>query len=289
MTKKNTYIIGGLVAVGCLAGLVFAQQRSSMRQRGGSGGVGYIDRNVPDTTDRKGVPDWHVDPQFKSDLFTFVRVRWRSWRSGDIWATDYPDGELNFSFRLQQVTSMKVDPQPKTVELTDDELFDYPFIYMLEVGSLTFTDEEVTNLRRYLLNGGFLMVDDFWGEQAWDNFYQEIKKVFPEAQYEPVELPLEHKIFHCVYDLKEKPQVPGIDTFMMYGDPKHTWERYDAKEPHYRAIFDEKGRIMVMICHNTDLGDGWEREGEDERYFKEFAEKKSYPMGINIVFWAMTH
>lgn len=131
------------------------------------------------------------------------------------------------------------------------------------------------------------MVDDFWGEDEYANFYGEIKRVFPDK--EPQELPLEHPIFHCVYDLKEKPQVPSIHSAMRGRDSGITWERWDAKEPHYKGIVDDKNRLMVIICHNTDLGDGWEREGEDEWYFREFAEKKSYPLGINIVFYAMTH
>ena len=138
-------------------------------------------------------------------------------------------------------------------------------------------------VRRYLTNGGFLMVDDFWGDREYENFYENIKRVFPNR--EPEELDLSHDIFHNVYDLKQKPQVPSI----------HAWyngmttERYDAQEPHYRAIHDDKGRIMVMICHNTDNGDGWEREGEFQYFFREFSEKKAYPLGINIIFYAMTH
>jgi hypothetical protein len=242
-----------------------------------------------DLTDRRGVPDWEVDPQFKHDVFTFVRIRYNSWGRGGAWATDYPDSDLNFPYRLQQLTSMKVDPKPIILELTDDALFDYPFIYLIEPGSLSFTEEEIVALRRYLTNGGFLMVDDFWGEEEWANFYQEIKRVFPAPAQEPTELPLEHPIFHCVYDLKEKPQVPSIHGAIRGREAGITWERWDAREPHYKGIFDDKGRMMAIICHNTDLGDGWEREGEDEWYFREFAEKKSYPLGINIVFYAMTH
>jgi hypothetical protein len=145
------------------------------------------------------------------------------------------------------------------------------------------TEPEVAGLRRYLLNGGFLMVDDFWGEQEWYGFYQNIKRVFPDR--EPLELPLEHEIFHCVYDLKQKPQVPSIHAW--YGG--RTFERWDAQEPHYRALFDDKDRMMAIICHNTDLGDGWEREGEDPGYFREMSEKWAYPLGINIVTYAMTH
>lgn len=238
-------------------------------------------------TDRNGVPTWEVDPDFKKDVFTFVRIKYNSSGRWGRWATDFPDSDLNFSYRLQQLTSLKVDPDGKILELTDPELFHYPFAYMIEPGELEFMPDEVTALRRYLLNGGFLMVDDFWGEAEWANFYYEIKKVFPDR--EPVELPLEHPIFHCVYDLKEKPQVPSIGVAQYGRGQGITWERPDAKEVHYKAITDDKGRIMVMICHNTDLGDGWEREGEDQWYFREFSEKKAYPLGINIIFYAMTH
>jgi len=127
------------------------------------------------------------------------------------------------------------------------------------------------------------MVDDFWGQDEWTTFYRQLKCVFPDR--EPEEIPLGHEIFHCVYDLEEKPQVPAINVAFS----GRTYERWDAQEPHYRALYDEKGRMMAIICHNTDLGDGWEREGVDPWYFKEFSEKYAYPLGINIVVYAMTH
>jgi hypothetical protein len=242
-------------------------------------------------SDRRGVPDWENEPGFEKDVFTFVRVRYDSYgwrgRSGGGWATDFPASDLNFSFRLQQLTSMKVSPEPKVLRLTDPELFDYPFLYLLEPGALEFHEEEVAALRRYLANGGFLMVDDFWGEDEWNNFYYEIRRVFPDR--EPRELPLEHPVFHCVYDLKTKPQIPSINHAWGGRSEGRTWERYDAQTPHYKGIFDDDGRMMVIICHNTDLGDGWEREGEDPWYFHEFSEKYAYPLGINIVVYAMTH
>ena len=286
MSIRHRLAAAGLVALVFVAGVVFAQDRS--RGRRGYGGRGY--GGVPnELTDRRGVPNWEVDPHFKSDVFTFVRVRYGGYRRGGGWATDYPDADLNFPWRLQQLTSIKVDPQPRIVELTDDALFDYPWVYMIEPGGLSFTEDEVVALRRYLLNGGFLMVDDFWGDDEWDNFYQEIKRVFPDR--EPVELDITHPIFRCVYPLKEKPQVPSIHSARR-GEGASTSDRpYDpgSVEVHYRAIFDDKGRMMTIICHNTDLGDGWEREGEDEWYFRTYSEPKSYPMGINIVFYAMTH
>jgi hypothetical protein len=156
-------------------------------------------------------------------------------------------------------------------------------LYLIEPGNMWLEEAEVTALRRYLLNGGFLMVDDFWGEDEWTVFYENIKRVFPDR--EPVELPLEHEIFHCVYDLKKKPQVPSIHAW--YNG--QTTERWDATEAHYKGIFDDNGRLMAIICHNTDLGDGWEREGMDPEYFREYSEKWSYPLGINIVTYAMSH
>ena len=237
--------------------------------------------------DRHGVPDWKLDNRFKHDCFTFVRLKYNSYRGWGRWATDYPDSDLNFSYRLQQLTSMKVDPNGKIVEITDPQLFDYPWVYMIEPGGLQFTEEEATTLRRYLFNGGFMMVDDFWGEDEWYNFYTQIKRVFPDR--EPMALPPDHPIFHCVYSLPEKPQIPSIGIAQRGRFSGITYERPDAKEVHYKGIFDDEGRMMVIICHNTDLGDGWEREGEDPWYFKEFSEKKAYPLGINIVFYAMTH
>ena len=244
-------------------------------------------RHRPITGERNGVPTWEVDPAFADDVFTFVRVKFNSHSSWDRWKTDYPDSDLNFSFRLQQLTSLKTDPDGRILELTDPEIFRYPFLYMIEPGDLAFHPEEIVALRRYLLNGGFLMVDDFWGEQEWANFYHEIKRVFPDR--EPEELPLDHPIFHCVYDLKEKPQVPSIGIAEWGRSQGITWERPDAREVHYKGIVDDRGRMMVVICHNTDLGDGWEREGENHEYFEKFSVPWSYPMGINIITYAMTH
>lgn len=239
--------------------------------------------------DRGDVPRWDVDTKFSKELFTFARVRYSSYGRGG-WAVDFPDSDLNFSLRLQQLTSMKVNPDPVVLELTDPKLYDYPFLYMIEPGSLFFSDEEVAALRRYCLNGGFLMVDDFWGDDEYENFATQIKRAFPDREI--IDVPLEHEIFHCVYNLSEKPQVPSIHAAQAGREYGMTWEqRWGTPTDHanYRAILDDAGRIMVFICHNTDLGDGWEREGENTWYFEEFSVKKAYPMGINIVTYAMTH
>jgi len=248
-------------------------------------------------------PEWSIDPRFEPDVFRFVRIQYdggggrgggggRWGRYGDRWDTDFPDAEDNFSYRLQQLTSLKVNPRPIYLRLTNPELFNYPFIYIVEPGDLMFSEEEVAALRKYLLGGGFLMVDDFWGGYQWDNWEFEINRVFPNR--DPVELPLSHEIFHCVFDLQEKPQIPnvGLGTqSLIPGSPNYgiTWEQPDDRDPHYRGLFDDDGRLMAIFCHNTDLGDGWEREGDNELYFREFSEKSAYPLGINIVFYAMTH
>ena len=249
-----------------------------------------------------GTPNWTNDAHFARDVFTFTRVKYSSgggrrsrggW--GDHrWKIDFPDSDLNLSYRVQQMTSIKVDPDGRVVKLTDKELADYPWIYIVEPGELHFTDEEVLALRRYLLNGGFLMVDDFWGEVQYANFHREMRRVFPDREAE--ELPMDHAIFNCVFPLgkypKNKLQVPNVGTGMRSQYDGVTWEYHDGEEcrdPHFKGIHDDKGRMMVFIAHNTDNGDGWEREGEYEYFFKNFSEKIAFPLGINVIFYAMTH
>lgn len=267
-------------------------------------GRGYY-RNEPRDA-RGGVPEWTNEAGFEKDVFAFVRViynssgRSRGYYGGFYgyggrgrWTTDAPDADLNLSFRLQQMTSMKVHPNETNIELTDPTLFHYPFIYIVEPGSLQFSEEEVTALRKYLLNGGFLMVDDFWGDDEWDNFYGEMKRVFPDRDY--VELPMDHPIFHAIFSLKmtkNELQIPNVGTGTASERTGVTWEdnHYgNTRDVHFRSYFDDKGRMVAIICHNTDNGDGWEREGDNEYYFREFSEKKAYPLMINIVFYAMTH
>jgi len=235
-------------------------------------------------------PEWKNDPEFENDVFTFARIRYTSsFRHGGRgdWTTDIPDSDLNLSYRLQQMTALKVDPNGKVIQLTDKELFNFPWIYIVEPGGLEFEEEEIPILRSYLLNGGFLMADDFWGEREWENFEEEMKRVFPDRDFR--ELELDHPLYQCVFPIDAKYQIPNVYTGTRSHDTGVTWERYDAREVHHRVLLDDKKRIMVIACHNTDNGDGWEWEGDNEYYFRNFSERAAYPLGINIIFYAMTH
>jgi len=286
LEKGRGFSLPALSKIGIIGFLLLACSPSSFAQFRG---------HQANRDNRAGVPEWEIDPAFKHDVFTFARIKFDSFgRSGrwgrGKWSTDYPDAELNLAYRLQQMTSLKVNPDSAVVTLDEDDLSEYPFLYMVEPGQITLSNKETKALRNYLLNGGFLMVDDFWGAREWSVFANEMHRVFPDR--EMVELPIEHPIFHMVFDLKEKPQIPSIYHAVNNRGTGITWEENKmpgARQVHYKGIFDDEGRLMAIICHNTDMGDGWEQEGESEWYFREFAEKKAYPMGINIIIYAMTH
>jgi len=211
---------------------------------------------------------------------------------GGSWLTDYPLAEIDLSIRLSELTKVAVSfeapgqPRHLIVQLTSDELFQCPVIIMQEVGRLFFTTEEAARLRTYLLKGGFLWVDDFWGSYAWDVWEAEIRKVFPATEYPIVDLPSTHPLFHTMFDLKGVPQIPGIGTWLGRGE---TSERgADSAEVHARAISDRSGRVMVFMTHNTDVSDSWEREGEDPQYFYKFS-IDGYRVAVNVLLYAMTH
>ena len=269
--------------------LLLAAGIASAQRWGRRGDMGDIRtaREVPSGS--TGTPTWEYPDAFKTDVFTFARIRYErgGWGRGGGWATDLPDSDLNLSWRLQQMTSMKVDPDARIIRPTDPELADYPFVYIAEPGALSFTDEEVVAMRKYLENGGFLLLDDFWGEEEWANCEEVIKQVLPNKSFG--EIPLTHPLYRSVFTIKEKAQVPNIDLGAASEFGGRTYERDDAEEVHHRGIFDDKGRPMVIALHNTDNGDGWEREGESAFYFKQFSERTAYPLAINIIFYVMTH
>jgi hypothetical protein len=221
-------------------------------------------------------------------MFTSVRYE----PGGQGWSTDYPDADINFSIRLSELTKTRVGratgdlPQHLVVRLKDDALFQCPYLHMEDVGTMQLDDEEVLRLREYLKKGGFLWVDDFWGELAWDHWTAEIRRVLPPEEYPMHDLPRDHPLWRAMFQIEKLPQIPSINHWSRSGGA--TSERIDSDEPTIRGISDHHGRLMVLMTHNTDISDAWEREGEDPRYFYLFS-PDGYAVGINVVIYAMTH
>jgi hypothetical protein len=215
--------------------------------------------------------------------FTFARAaysgtgRW-GWAS---WSTDYPKADRQFLIGVKRLTRIDAYAGEHPVSLDDPELHRYPFLYAVEVGRMSLTEPEVLGLRRHLAAGGFLLVDDFWGSREWAIFEAEIHRVLPGRPI--VDLPLDHPVFHTVYDIDELLQVPNVRNGMMGGP---YWER-DGHEPFCRGIFDEDGRLVVMINWNSDLGDAW--EWAENPYYPLDRSTFAYQLGINAIVFAMTH
>ena len=233
-------------------------------------------------------------PESFDGRFHYCRAVYRQNPRGDggSWLTDYPLAEIDLSIRVSELTKIAVSfngsgqPNHLIVRLTDDELFQCPVIIMQEVGRLLFSAEDAAQLRTYLLKGGFLWVDDFWGSYAWDVWESEIRKVFPATDYPIVDLPSSHALFHTMFDLTGVPQIPGIGTWL---SGRGTSERgADSAVVHSRAIADAEGRVMIFMTHNTDVSDSWEREGEDPQYFYQFS-INGYRVAVNALLYAMTH
>ncbi len=226
--------------------------------------------------------------------FQFCRLVFRQSPQGysNGWDVDYPRADLNLSIRLSELTRVPVsmdevnDPKPLLVNPGRPQMFHCPFIMMTEPGNAYFTPEEAANLRSYLLRGGFLWADDYWGEYAWEFFENSLRQVLPSASYPIVDLPRSHPIFHQVLDASKVPQIPGIG---FWDGNNKTWEESPAENvAHIRAINDERGRIMVLITHDTDFGDAYEEEAVNPEYFMKFS-VPGYAFGINVIVYAMTH
>jgi len=276
----------------------------------GEGGA-VIDENTVRTaretqSHSTGTPDWNNPPGFEKDVFTFARIIFKSAPTRGVrggfgrqlgWWVDYPDADLNLSYRIQQMTATKVDPDARVLKLSDPELHDFPLIYMEHPGYMRLREDETAALRNYLTTGGSLMVIDFWGTEEWDGFAMEMKRVLPGKDW--VNLTLDHPVFHTVFNLAgpmQSLQVPTIQFWNPDFNPQNPrsrlqtmWRGEGSEEMSVRALLDERQRIMVIAVHNSDVSDGWEREGEDSEYFQRFSEKIAYPLGINMIFYTMTH
>jgi hypothetical protein len=227
--------------------------------------------------------------------FRFCRIMFRNSPDGDGagWSVDYPRADQNLTFRFSELTKVIVsrdiagDYNHLVISLTDPELYRCPFIMMTEPGGAYFDGDEASALGAYLQRGGFLWADDFWGDYAFDIWAREIGKALPSYRFPIVDLPISHPIFHILYDMQRVPQIPSINFWI--GTGGRTSERGAASAvPHVRAIFDEDRRMMVLMTHNTDFGDAFEREGDDHDYFLTFA-PEGYAFGVNALLYAMTH
>jgi hypothetical protein len=229
--------------------------------------------------------------------FQFCRIifngDFRGDNFGGSWNVDWPRADINLSVRLSELTKTTVgrasdgEPNHLLMRLTDEVLYQCPFIMMTEVGSATFNEAEAAQLRNYLLKGGFLWADDFWGQYAWEWWEAQVRRVLPASEYPFVELSRDHSLFHSNFQVQKTPQIASINFWASNGGS--TSERgFDSAEVHTRAILDRKGNIMVLATHNTDLGDSFEREGDDPEYFRTMS-VPGYSFGINVLVYAMTH
>jgi hypothetical protein len=219
--------------------------------------------------------------------FSFVRLRYDSqyvrggFGFGSPWRIDYPAADENFLRAVTRLTNIKINSDPIVRRLDDEDIFNYPFLYALEMGSnggVSFSETEMQNLREYLLRGGFLFVDDFWGTYEWENFLRTFNQLFPDREL--VQLSSDHEIFHAFYDVDGAQMIPAL------GNPQNTPEGDIAMASNW-ALLDDNGRVMVLINWNSDIGDGWEHTyhpGYPTRYAN-----LAYQLGINYLVYALTH
>ena len=265
---------------------VFVAAATTSAQRGWGRGYGRGEG---------GIPPRFAQPQDFDGDFQFCRLMYRQVRAhqrGLGWGTDYPDAEINFSIRLSELTKTRVsrsadnEPNHFVVQPTDAALYQCPFVIMSDAGSAGFTDDDVKALRSYLLKGGFLWADDFWGPWAWHDFVAEIAKVLPPAQYPVREIAPDHAILKTMFTVGRIPQVPSWQYWSGSGDTSEMGP--DSANAHMAAISDQRGRVMVLMTHNTDISDSWEREGQNPEYFLSFS-PEGYAVGLNVALYTMMH
>ena len=238
-----------------------------------------------------------VAAQFSSDIprsaasrdlsdgeFHFVRLAYSSHESmrgrRQMWQTDWPDAEHHFLNGVRRLTQVSAADEGVVLRPLDDSIFDYPWIYAVEVGYWALSDAEAAHLREYLLRGGFLMVDDFHGSWEWMAFLTSLQKIFPDRNV--VDIPEDDEVFHTMYDLDHRIQIPS----RMFIYSGVTYER-DGVTPHWRGVYDDDGRLMVAINFNMDIGDAWEHA--DWPDYPENMTALAYRFGINYLLYAMTH
>jgi len=276
-------LASALVVALLLAGSLAEAQRGF---RGGRGRFGS----------ESGAPPKFATATDFDGKFHLCRLMYRQVREQNLgmgWGTDYPYAEINLSIRLSELTKTTVSfdgarsPNHLVVRPTDDTLFQCPMVIASDPGSAGFSPEDADRLRQYLDKGGFLWVDDFWGNYAWESFASEIGKVLPPGEFPIKDLAPDHVIFRTLFPITQIPQVPSLNFWR--GSGGETSEMgAESEQAHMAAITDRHGRIMVLMTHNTDIADSWEREGDDPQFFYHFS-PNGYAVGLNTVLYAMTH
>ena len=244
-----------------------------------------------------GYPPKYPTAGVPSSSFVFCRLQYRQVRAemmGMGWVTDYPFAEINLMTRLSELTKTPVSfespqrPNHFVVRMTDDALFDCPFIMASDAGTMGINPAEAARLRDYLLKGGVLWVDDFWGTAAWMHWSREIGRVLPASEYPITDVELSDPLLKSMFEMTHVPQITNIQFWRQVGGQTTSERGADSADVHLRAIRDKNGRIMVLMTHNTDVADAWEREGEDPGFFYQFS-ADGYALGINVLMHVMTH
>jgi hypothetical protein len=231
-------------------------------------------------------PDWNEKTEF---VFARLMYPWNGWgfRYGDDWregssnwTIDYPRSDRHVVQAIRRLSRVNVRSVEQPVNLDEGDQYDWPWLYAVEVGHWQLTDAQARGLREYLLRGGFFMCDDFHGEIEWRNFMEGMHRVFPDRPV--VEIDDADPIFHTIYDLDNRFQVPGAQ--YLYS---HRMAEQGGTVPHWRGIYDDHGRLMVAICHNMDLGDSWEW-ADVPQYPARFSDL-GLRIAVNYAVYALTH
>ncbi|HZM58137.1 MAG TPA: DUF4159 domain-containing protein [Vicinamibacterales bacterium] len=277
MALWRRWMLGGALAAIVLAAAGVAHAQRFFRE--GSYAPRYAPSEMPDAN------------------FVVCRLAYRQVRSepsGIGWMTDYPYAEINLTTRFSELTKTRVSrdstrtPNFYVVRPLDDALFNCPFVVASDAGTIGFREDEAEHMRNYLLKGGFFWADDFWGSAAWDHWASQIARVFPPADYPIEDVQIGDPMLRSLFEVKEIPQITNIQFWRRFGGTQTSERGEDSAEVHFRAIRDSHRRIMVLMTHNTDVADSWEREGEDPAFFYQFS-PSGYALGIDVLLHAMTH
>lgn len=268
------------VLIGVLVSVLGAAAAASA-QFGGGFGRGFFGARLATEADFDG-------------RFHYCRVMYQPspTGTGGNWRTDFPNADINLMVRLSELTRIGVSkdgggsPKPLIVRLGSDEMFQCPLMILSAPGD-AFIGPEAARVREYLLKGGMIWADDFWGSYQWQHWVAEIRKVLPASDYPIFDVPLDHALFKTQFEVTEIPQIPNIGFWLRSGH-RTSEQGADSAVPEVKGIADRSGRIMVLMTHNTDIADAWEREGEDPGYFYAMS-PKGYAFGINAILYGLTH